>query len=63
MKNLSIEKNISLNLGFPFRGHSDNMWHFFWPVLDPLPHVSFGDTGTDSAPLTRCDVTFSIFQK
>ncbi len=30
----------------------------FWPILDPLPHVTFGDTG--EAPLASC--TFFIFQ-
>jgi len=32
----------------------------FWPILDPLPHVSFGDTDTD--PAVMHDVTFLIFQ-
>jgi len=35
---------------------------FFLPILDPpLPHVSFGDTGSD--PPSPCDVTIFNLQK
>ncbi len=29
-----------------FLTHSNKTWHFL-PILDPLPHVSFGETGTN----------------
>jgi hypothetical protein len=43
-----------------FRVNSNNTWHFFWPILDPLsPLVSFGDThGPVPPPPQECHVLF-----
>ena len=35
------------------RGHSNNTWHFFWPILDPpasFLYVLFGDTVATPPP-------------
>jgi len=37
--------------------------HTFWPIVDPsLPHVSFGDTGSDP-PHPRVTRQFSFYKK
>ncbi len=46
------------------RGHSNKTWQLFWPILDPLPLVAFGDTGTDFLPPPPFpgDMTFLFFK-
>ncbi len=34
----------------------------FWPILDPLSHVSFGDTDPEP-PSPGCDVKILIYRK
>ncbi len=61
-KLLTIKAFTYLRWGFVIfrqRSHSNNTWHFFWPIFDPLRRMAFGDTGKTSHPLR--DVAFSFF--